>query len=297
VAEAVMLGVDWGSSSMRALRIAADGQVLDVRRNNDGVFTASGDFGQRLRAQLGDWLAPRPDIPVVLCGMVGSDRGWIGAPYVDAPASVEDLARALATPPFAGTARIVPGVKVGEDSEVMRGEETLVMGLAAQTGLADATLCLPGTHSKWVRLRGGRIDRFRTYMTGELRALLLAQGALATGVEQVESSQAFRSGLKSAGAALSGRLFQARARRLLGQLAAEHTASFVSGVLIGEEVAAERMKVEPDVPVFVAARGALADAYGTALYDAGMAHTIVDPEPLAALGLLTIARSAGLLDG
>ena len=134
-------------------------------------------------------------------------------------------------------------------------------------------------------------------MTGELRALLLAQGALATGVEQVELSQAFRSGLKSAGAALSGRLFQARARRLLGQLAAEHTASFVSGVLIGEEVAAERMKVEPDVPVFVAARGALADAYGTALYDAGMAHTIADPEPLAALGLLTITRSAGLLDG
>lgn len=294
--ETAILGVDWGSSSVRAMRIDGEGRILEVRRAKDGVLTRSGDFQARLRAHIGDWLTTTPKLPVVLCGMIGSDRGWHPAGYVAAPASLSDLAHTLTAPPFAGVARIVPGVSLsdGDEAEVMRGEETLVMGFLTQTGLSEACLCLPGTHSKWIRVRAGRIDRFRTYMTGELRALLLENGALATANAQTEAPDAFQRGMKAAGTALSRALFQARSRRLLGGLPAEHTAAFVSGVLLGQEIAAEALRREQDVPIFVLARDALARDYGFALGQANIAHSIVDPEPLAALGLWCIARQAGL---
>jgi len=294
--DAALIGIDWGSSSMRAMRISDGGAILDVRRAQDGVFTGTGDFAVRLRAHLGDWRARADEIPIVLCGMIGSDRGWVRSGYVAAPAGLDDLAQALTDAPFDGVARIVPGVSLsaGDSAEVMRGEETLVMGFVAHAGIGDARLCMPGTHSKWVSLRNGRIEAFRTYMTGELRALVLAGGALATDSAQTDSRDAFREGLKASGAALAQRLFQARARRLLGGLPPEHTAAFVSGVLIGEEIEAESRDTRP---VFVLARDGLAADYRIALEEAGIAHTLVDPEPLAALGLWRIARAAGLLAG
>jgi len=296
VSEAAIIGVDWGSSSMRAMRVGPAGTILDVRRADDGVFTGNGDFETRLRAHLGAWLSDRPALPLILCGMIGSDRGWCRAGYAAAPAGLSDLANALTVPAFDGVARIVPGVSYshGDEAEVMRGEETLVMGFLAQTGLADARLCLPGTHSKWICVRRGGIEGFRTYMTGELRALLLQNGALATGVVQEASSHAFIQGMQASGSALSRGLFQARARRLLGALRAEWTASFVSGVLIGHEIASETGEADMSVPLFVLARDALARDYALALAQADVSHTVIDPEPLAALGLLRIARQAGL---
>ena len=298
VRETAIIGVDWGSSSVRAMRIGHDGTILDVRRANDGVLTGGGDFAARLRIHLGDWATVAPEVPLLLCGMIGSDRGWRATGYVATPADPGDLARALSPVDFDRDSRIVPGVScsTANSAEVMRGEETLVMGFAAQTGIADARLCLPGTHSKWVRIRGGRIERFRTYLTGELRALVLENGALATGVPQTVSKEAFLDGLKLSGPALTQRLFQARARRLLGGLVAEHTASFVSGALIAEEVRAEAQE-DSEIPTFLLARDALAVDYQIALSHAGIRHTLADPEPLAALGLLRIARLAGLAAG
>jgi len=186
-----LIGVDWGSSSVRAFRIAGDGAVQDTRRTSDGVFTGSGPYDARLRALLGDWLAD--GVPILLCGMIGSDRGWLPAPYVEAPTMLGDLKPVRA--PFDRPAYIVPGVSFadGETCEVMRGEETLLAGL----GVDSATVCLPGTHSKWADIAGGRLTRFRTYMTGELRAAVLANGALATGVAQTPSADAFAQGLRA----------------------------------------------------------------------------------------------------
>ena len=291
--EAVLLGVDWGSSSFRAFAIEQGGTAAAVKRADDGVFTGSGPFDARLRHHLGDWLERWPSAPILLCGMVGSDRGWVHAPYVAAPAGLSELAGALAPAPFERSARIVPGVSFasGETHEVMRGEETLLMGLGEQT--SGTLVCLPGTHSKWAELSGGRIAVFRTYMTGELRALALGQGALATGVAQIDCHDTFLGGIAAAleETAPTRTLFQARARRLLGTLAPEHTASFVSGVLIGAEIAAEAGAAA----VLLAARGDLADAYGSALREARIDVTLVDPEPLAASGLLCIAVAAGLV--
>ena len=291
--DVVLLGVDWGSSSVRVFAIARDGTAAAVKRADDGIFTGSGPFDARLRGHLGDWLERWPSAPILLCGMVGSDRGWVHAPYVAAPAGLSELAGALAPVRFERSARIVPGVSFasGETLEVMRGEETLLMGLSKQA--SRGLVCLPGTHSKWSDLADGRITSFRTYMTGELRALLLGQGALATAVTQIDSHAALLAGIAAAreDAAPTRTLFQARARRLLGRLAPEHTASFVSGVLIGAEIAAEAGAGA----VLLAARGDLADAYGAALREARIDVSLVDPEPLAASGLLRIAVAAGLV--
>jgi 2-dehydro-3-deoxygalactonokinase len=213
--------------------------------------------------------------------MIGSDRGWVHAPYVEAPATL-DLKPVAA--PF-DDAHIVPGIAFvdGETCDVMRGEETLLAGLDAP----DAVVCLPGTHSKWATLESGRLTRFRTYMTGEIRAAMLASGAFATGVEQAASPGAFAQGLHAAGP-VTAALFQARARRLLGKLAPEHTASFVDGVLIGAEIADA-----PAHAVTLVAAGPIAGQYKSAL--AGRIGAVVDPEPLAARGLLRIARRAGLV--
>jgi 2-dehydro-3-deoxygalactonokinase len=289
----MILGIDWGSTSVRAMRIGDGGELLEVRRADDGVFARAGDFAARLKIHLGEWLERFARAPVLMCGMIGSDRGWVHAPYVAAPTGPADLARSFVRVPFERPTFVVPGVShiAGDMADVMRGEETLIAGLLAQTNAAHATICLPGTHSKWVNIEDGRIVRFRTYMTGELRATLLSQGALATGVAQQHAPEAFVRGLAVSrnGASLSRNLFQARARRLLGRLPAEHTASFVSGLLIGDEVAYEKPS---DAPLFLIARGAVAGEYGAAL--AGAPHSLIDPEPLAAAGLHHLARLAGL---
>ena len=281
------IGVDWGSTGVRAFRIAPDGTIRDTRRAPDGVFSGSGAFDARLRALIADW----PDAPILLCGMVGSDRGWRMAPYVPAPAGAGEIAAALLRVPFERPAHIVPGLSFieGETCEVMRGEEALVLGLLAATGIATATACLPGTHSKWVETAGGCIIRIRTFMTGELRAALLGRGTLAAGVAQAPSLDAFRQGLAAAADGATRALFQARARRLLGRLAPEHTAAFVEGVLVGAEIACAAPPA--GVPLYLVANGALCEAYAAALSAAGIAHSIIDPEPLAALGLAQLARS------
>jgi 2-dehydro-3-deoxygalactonokinase len=287
-----LLGVDWGSSSVRAFAIAQGGAIVDVRRADDGVFAGGGAFDERLRQLLGDWLERWPAAPVLLCGMIGSDRGWVHAPYAAAPAGIDDLAKALVQIPFDRPAHIVPGVwfAAGDSREVMRGEETQLMGLASPA--PHVTVCLPGTHTKWADLVDGRIASFRTYMSGEVRAALLSGGALATSVAQIASPQAFAAGLKASQSdrGLTRNLFQARARRLLGTLSHEHIASFVGGVLIGEEIAAERQAGHLAGPVALAAGGALADAYGAALAEVGCAFTMTEPETLAAHGLLRLAR-------
>jgi 2-dehydro-3-deoxygalactonokinase len=166
-----------------------------------------------------------------------------------------------------------------------------LLGLGELPG--SATICLPGTHSKWIDLVDGRIFRFRTYMTGELRALLLAAGSLATPTPQISSRDAFLAAfdMMQAGGSPTRALFQARARRLLGTLDPAHTASFVSGILTGAEIAAESGR---GGSLILAAHGALAEDYSAALAKAGMRHTLADPEALAARGLLRIATCAKL---
>ncbi len=293
-----MIGIDWGTSSLRAYRMDAAGRVLDRLDIAGGILTVPpGGFPDALRAAIGPWLAAGED-KVLLCGMVGSRQGWVEAPYLRCPAGPEEIAAATTPIPFEGaTLRLVPGLTT-QDSEgipdVMRGEETKLVALADRLGAAPALACLPGTHSKWARLEGGRIAHFTTHMTGEAFAALSQHTILArTSAEAPDSQAAFARGVARASQAggLLHHLFGARTLHLMDRLAPEETRSFLSGLLIGHEIRAAVAETGARQVELVGA-AALAALYDAALRQAGVAVRLHDPD-LVAAGLARIARSLG----
>ncbi|MES1155616.1 MAG: 2-dehydro-3-deoxygalactonokinase, partial [Pseudorhodoplanes sp.] len=170
-----MIGIDWGTSSFRAFRLADDGAVLERRQAPRGILTvANGAFADVVHEFAGDWLKAGEQ-HVLLSGMIGSRQGWRESQALQCPAGVEDLARALTPVPFDGArVFIVPGVTAKDGQgipEFMRGEETQIAGLLPSIGVRGI-VCLPGTHSKWARIEQGRIAGFTTHMTGEAFAAL-----------------------------------------------------------------------------------------------------------------------------
>ena len=210
---------------------------------------------------------------MLLAGMVGSNRGWIEAPYVPCPAGFLELARKVVPSPD-GYAVIAPGVAYSNGAvDVMRGEEVQLVGAVAQGEIpGDCIVCHPGTHNKWVRMDYGRIQAFQTVMTGELFNLLKERSILAdllSGLAVV--GEPFLDGVRRglSGSGVTAELFGARARALLGRIAAEDGASFVSGLLIGEDVRVGLATFSPE-RVYVMGRPDLTALYSAALEEAGI---------------------------
>lgn len=239
---AAVVGIDWGTTHRRVSALDERGTLLREFADDDGMLRAAGRFPQALQAALAA-VAPLAAAPrVLMSGMVGSAQGWHQVPYVDLELPLDALASRLFEVPDAppGTrVQIVPGYCLrGRDGrvDVMRGEETQLLGARA-LGLGDAVVVLPGTHSKWVRLRGGGIEGFATYMSGELFALLTQHGTLAPLLhEAVDDDAAFERGLAAGRrGALSNVLFECRARVVAGEMPAAQAREHLSGVLIGAE--------------------------------------------------------------
>jgi 2-dehydro-3-deoxygalactonokinase len=231
------IAVDWGTTNRRAYRIGASGQCVDEFEDGDGILSVPpGGFPQAvadIRKRLGDQ-------PLLLAGMVGSNRGWVEAPYVPCPAGIEELAKNLVW----ATEReaIVPGVSyVGQGrADVMRGEEVQLLGGVA-SGMVDPEgfVCHPGTHNKWASLRHGTIQIFGTVMTGELFDLLKKHSILADLLQgPVDVNDAFKRGVRHAMERdmLPADLFGVRAAVLLGEAKKDDAPSYVSGLLIGTDV-------------------------------------------------------------
>jgi len=276
------VAVDWGTTNRRVF-VIEDGRVLSVERDGLGALTVPpGGYPAevaRLRDRHGADLA-------LLAGMVGSDRGWTDAGYLPAPAALGGLA-ARAVRPVAGAA-ILPGMSFadGARADVMRGEEVQLLGIADPAG-GERLVCLPGTHNKWARLSGDRVERFATAMTGELYAILKAHALIGQEMAGEAADDAdFAAGLAEAGrnggggGDLLGSLFGVRAARVLG-LRAGGGASFVSGLLIGTDAGAH---VRPGDQVTLAARGLLAALYARAVEGLGGTVEIVDSEDAFAAG-------------
>lgn len=290
-----MIGIDWGSSGFRAYRIA-DGTVLERRTAGSGIASLTPtDYAAVLQQQIGDWLQAEPAALVLLSGMVGSRQGWREAAYVECPAGLADLAGKLC-PVDLGAGRfahIVPGLSCRSADgvpDVMRGEETQVFGLDL-TG--DAGICLPGTHSKHVQLRGGRIAGFATAMTGEVFALLKSHGLIAAMLEP-ETGADFDTAAFESGLALSGRpgsllhhIFSVRTRRLFNELSATAAAHYLSGILIGHELRATAWAGR----VVIVGTGVLAMRYRKAFAFLGL-EADVAPEDAAAAGLYRLGLLA-----
>ena len=275
---ATLLAVDWGSTALRGALLTADGAVLAERSSPRGLLSVpTGGWGAAFEAEFGDWLAARPGLPCLMAGMVGSRQGWAEAPYCACPAGPLDLvAQLLCLQP--GRLAIVPGLstEAGGLPDVMRGEETQVFGALALLGLSDATLVLPGTHSKWVTVQGGRITGFATHMTGECFALfrqhsILARTLPATGAAAAAEAwvpEAFDRGVLQAQTpgGLLHHLFAVRALSLFDRLDAASGASLLSGLVIGEELRAQALPAQARAcGVVVIGSAALGPRYGRAL--------------------------------
>ncbi|CAA9238580.1 MAG: 2-dehydro-3-deoxygalactonokinase [uncultured Acetobacteraceae bacterium] len=296
-----MIGIDWGTTSLRAYRLDEAGAVLEHRESAQGILSVpGGGFAAVLDAEIRPWLDAGERL-VLLCGMIGSRQGWQEAPYLPCPAGPAEIAAAMVPLPFPGAARclLVPGLLTrGPEGvpDVMRGEETKLVGLLAELGDgAAATLCLPGTHSKWARLDGGRITGFATRMTGEVRAVLLGHSILGrlSAPAQGPADEAFRRGLRRSRerGGLLHHLFGTRALGLVGELAPEGTDEYLSGLLIGHEV---RAAVEDGAPgtVHLAGSATLCRLYALAFAEYGIRHRQHDPD-IAARGLALLGRTIG----
>jgi 2-dehydro-3-deoxygalactonokinase len=277
-----MIAIDWGTSSFRAYRLDAAGAIADKRAAPLGIMHVEGGrFAEALEAQVGDWLAAGEG-PVVMSGMIGSRQGWKEAPYVECPAGSEQIgARMQQVAWGAGrVAWIAPGVScrdAGGVPDVMRGEETQILGVL-DTLPAAAWICLPGTHSKWVELRDGRIHGFTTHMTGEAFATLRAHTILGRMMTEAPNDPAwFEAGLKRSRepGGLLHHLFGVRARGLFGELPDPASASYLSGILIGHEL--QSVATTADTVYLLGAR-ALEAAYRHALEHFGHRAVALDAD-------------------
>ncbi|HEY0594633.1 2-dehydro-3-deoxygalactonokinase [Sphingopyxis sp.] len=284
-----MIGIDWGTTNLRAWRFAGDGSVAEMRRGATGIGAMQGrDFARLLHSKIGDWLDG--DSRVILGGMIGSRNGWREIPYLACPASLGGLAAgALAVELAGASAQIAPGLHcrtADGGHDVMRGEEVQLLG----AGIADGLVVLPGTHSKWARVDGGAITGFRTFMTGELFALLARHSFLAQSIDgEAPDAGAFAKGVDRALAdpAITSLLFTVRTEGLFDEIAPTALADYLSGLLIGAEVA--RGIDGADGPIAIIAEAALADRYAAAFARAGIADTKkIDGNDAAAAGLWAI---------
>jgi 2-dehydro-3-deoxygalactonokinase len=288
-----MIGVDWGTTGFRAFRLTPNGDILDRHEAPTGItHIADGDFSGCLRRAIGGWLADG-ETQVLLSGMIGSRQGWVEAPYIPCPASAADLADALVPVPFEGaTTRLVPGLSDSDESgtpEVMRGEETQIIGVLA--GLEEGIACLPGSHSKWARIGGGRITAYRTYLSGEAFAALRTGTILGRMMQDGPTNEAgFEQGIARSGEAghLLHHLFGVRSLGLSGRLSDQASASYLSGLLIGHEVRAARPAGQV---VHIIGAAALCALYARAVTACGGTPIIEDADA-AARGLAIIGRTA-----
>ena len=299
-----IVGVDWGTTHRRGYLAAGphvSAEVIDAQ----GALASRGRFAPALDELLHALGPEALGAPVLMSGMVGSAFGWQEVPYLDPSVPLAELGRRLVRVPDGpgGVPRfIVPGYRhVDGDAhvDVMRGEEMQLLGAMA-LGRADGWFVLPGTHAKWVRLRAGRIERFWTFMTGELYAAVLAAGTLSSAAGAADGAawqpQAFDAGLRAAASgAVTHALFGARARVVTGRMPAEHVPAYVSGVLVGAEWVQMR-SLWGDAPasgVVLIGAASLAEGHARAAAHMNIGLSTLEPREvyLAALSRLAQALS------
>ncbi|MBN9044356.1 MAG: 2-dehydro-3-deoxygalactonokinase [Rhizobiales bacterium] len=291
---------DWGTTRLRMWLMDAEGRVLGESRGDDGLLSArEKGFETVLEDHLARLGAPA-DLPVAICGMAGSRTGWIEAPYMDLPAGLETIVAAAVPVPAQRRIIMLPGVARRDETapDVMRGEETQLLGLV-RAGFRNAVVVMPGTHSKWARLADGVLADYRTFMTGELFALLKEKSVLVAALEgagPVDPAIAgFAGGVRAALDApemTANALFSLRADWLVHGRAPDEGLARLSGLLIGLEIAGGSRLYGGTDTVVLLADGAMGALYARALGIAGLEIDRVEADELARDGLFMAARHA-----
>lgn len=314
--QAQLIALDWGTSSLRAYKLGPAGVVLEQRSLAFGIMhlpveprdiagtRCSNGFELAFDAACGDWLDAQPTLAVIACGMVGSAQGWSEAAYRNTPVDVASLGQALhRVRSLRGVdVYIVPGVieQVGLPN-VMRGEETQVLGVLQHLRAGGELLIgLPGSHSKWVEVADGCITHFDTFMTGELFAVLSKHSILGRTQKTPEHFQAdaFDRGVQVACSSDGQRgvlstLFSARTLGLTAELGAEQQPDYLSGLLIGHELAGLPAGAK-HTPIILVGAAPLCARYQRALALCDFAHVSLAQEATER-GLWQLALAAGLI--
>jgi 2-dehydro-3-deoxygalactonokinase len=287
-----MLAVDWGTTGFRAYLLDGGGRILDSRSAAAGILSVKdGAFAAVLEAHAGDWMADGA-APTVMSGMIGSRQGWIEVPYVSCPAGLREIAAGVRKVEWNGRcAWIAPGLSCRDEAgvpDVMRGEEMQILGALGQMGPGRHTVCLPGTHSKWVEVDDGRITGLATHMTGEAFAVMKAHSILGRMMKDgAADAAAFEDGVRRSGEAggMLHHLFGVRARTLFGELSDGASPSYLSGLLIGHEIRAARNRAGR---VHLLGTTQLGEAYRQAFTVLGIESRTLDPEAVTS-GLFQLA--------
>jgi 2-dehydro-3-deoxygalactonokinase len=290
------IAVDWGTSNLRAWGIDANGGVVASASSDQGMGKLKAEqFPIALTAVVKELAPPSGALDVVVCGMAGARQGWLEAPYLEAPTDLATLGRGAVHPAVPNSplnVSILPGVCQREGAEnVMRGEETQLLGLASVSPGYGGLVCMPGTHSKWARLDGTRIESFTTAMTGEMFDLLkthsVLRHSLAGELDGPERETGFQVGARAGldhPEALLGQLFRVRASALLSGRTPDWCAGYLSGLLIGTEIAANRHQIGTD-PVPLIGSPVLCGLYAKVLAMTGATGRIVDSTEVVLAGL------------
>jgi 2-dehydro-3-deoxygalactonokinase len=292
---------DWGTTRFRGYLVENE-TILDQVSSDEGVSALQpGQHRDVFVRRCGRWLEAEPQAPVLLVGMVGSREGWVMAPYAACPAGPAAIAKAMIPVDLGGgrQGHIVPGLfcePAPGAADVMRGEETLVLGSGVENGL----VCLPGTHPKWILMRGGRVERFATYMTGEMYALLREHSMIGRPATEPGDPAGFEMGLDAAmrnggetgdeRVGLMHLLFGARAAVVSGRMAPSLLGPYLSGLLTGDEVNGALNQFSRFASVTIVADSPRADLYVQALNRLSIATAVKSPQNALIAGLALIVR-------
>jgi 2-dehydro-3-deoxygalactonokinase len=297
------IAVDWGTSNLRAWGIDAAGDITFAASSPQGMGTLErSGFSPALAALLSPHVATFQHT-VIVCGMAGARQGWIEAPYIAAPAELTALVGRGVKPtdaPEGLDVTILPGVCVNDPGRenVMRGEETQLLGIASLRPGFSGTVCMPGTHSKWTRLAGTHIDTFMTAMTGELFEVLrthsVLRHSLGGAADDADAAEGFGQG-SSIGLdepqRVTSSLFTVRAASLVSGKSASWCSGYLSGLLIGAEIGGAKDWIA-DGPVVIVGSPSLAKRYAQVIEAAGGSSELIDAADATLAGLKRAHASA-----
>lgn len=298
------IGINWGSSNFRAYLIAHNGSKIDEVSRPCGILGLTREgMEEQIELLNVQWPQARQ---IYASGMIGSNVGWVEAPYIQCPTSIDALSHQLTRTKMAGRdVAIVPGLTCDDSSgqpDVLRGEELELFGLlmrpSSKAGSGHRTILLPGTHSKWVSMTGNSIEIFFTSMAGELFDRVTEKGILASIIDgPAKPGLWFSRGLGeswSSGRSLASLLFQARALVMRKKMEKADAASYLRGLLIGSELADAKARLAQfgTAAIEMVGNPLVASLYQAALDEMGLKSIIVSSDSACLAGFAALHQAS-----